>query len=51
MSEKKHPNPASMWPTRWIFHNRDDEDIHTQIFDVLVDIRNIVLVIMIFSIF
>ena len=47
----KHPHPAGMWPTRWIFHDRRDEPAEMQTLDLLTDIRNMMLVLIILDLF
>ena len=47
----KLPHPATMWPTRWIFHDRKDEEPILQAVDILTDIRNLLLVLVILSFF
>lgn len=47
----KNPHPATLWPTKWLFHNRSDEEPSMQMVDILTDIRNLLLVVILLMIF
>lgn len=47
----KHAHPAKSWPTRWFFHNRSEEPAEMQVIDLLTDIRNLLLIALIFAAF
>jgi hypothetical protein len=44
---KGKEHPAKLTPTRWIFHDRSEQDVNLQIIDILTDIRNILVLILI----
>jgi hypothetical protein len=40
-STEEYGHPASLWPTRWFWHDRSDQSVEFQIMDIVSDIRSI----------
>jgi hypothetical protein len=49
--DKKPGHPAKIWPTRWFFDDRSDEEPLMQIIDILTDLRNIALLVLVIWVF